>query len=71
MHHCGDAGAQASHAAKSQLQNRPFHFAKLSKIKIKCFFIVLEDCCYIIIAAVPYPSCRSKTQNPILCPAVL
>ena len=69
MHCCSDAGA--SYTAKSPLQNRSFQFAKLREIKIKAFSIVLADCCYIIIAAVPYLSRRSKPRNPILRPAML
>ena len=49
--------------SNSQLQNRPFHFAKLSEIKIKFFPNVLADCCYMIIAEVPYPSSRSKPRT--------
>ena len=40
------------------------------KIKINFFPNVLAGCCYIIIAAVPYPRRRSKPWNPILSPAL-
>ena len=63
MCRCSDAGA--SQTAKSQLRNRPFHFAKLCEIKIKFFSNVLADCCYIVIAAVQCQSCRSKPRNPV------
>ena len=72
MHRCSDAGASHTVTAKSPLQNSAIllHFAKLREIKIKFFSNVLADCCYIIIAAVPYPSRRSKPRNPVLRPAV-
>ena len=65
MYRFSDGGA--SHTAKSPLQNRPCHLARLCEIKIKFFPNVLADRCYIIIAAVPGPSRRSKPRNPVPC----
>ena len=47
-------------------KNWPFHFAKLCGIKIKFVSNGLAYCCYIIIAAMPDQSGRSKSWNPVL-----
>ena len=62
MHLFSDAGAfHKITAAKIGHSNLP-DFVKLNQV----FFQCLADCCYIIIAAVPDPSRRSKPPN-IVC----
>ena len=72
--HCF-SDAEPSHTAKWQMQNQPFRFARLCKIKIKfsqleMFFEIFSQffcsrllaiCCCIIIAALPDESHSPKT----------